>query len=74
MHAPAQASALYLLAYYLGSSVAGPVGGAAWESGQWPEVVAFCGALLTVGLVVSLRLRGTPPLRRAAEYEPPITV
>jgi YNFM family putative membrane transporter len=74
VHAPAQASALYLLAYYLGSSVAGPLGGAAWESGRWNDVVLVGAVLLAVALVVSLRLRGTPPLRRAAEYEPPITV
>lgn len=74
VHAPAQAAALYLLAFYVGSSVAGPLGGAAWEAGGWDEVVLVGALLLTLALVVSLRLRGTPPLRRAAEYEPPVTV
>jgi YNFM family putative membrane transporter len=74
VHAPAQASALYLLAYYAGSSVAGPLGGAAWESGGWNEVVAVGAVLLALALVVSLRLRGTPPLKRAAEFEPPVPV
>ncbi len=74
VHAPAQASALYLLAFYLGSSAAGPLGGAAWQSGRWDEVVVVGAVLLGLALVVSLRLRGTPPLRRAAEFEPPITV
>ncbi len=72
VHAPAQASALYLLSYYLGGSIAGPAGGAAWESGRWDEVALLAAVLLGVGLVVSLRLRVTPPLRRAAEYEPPV--
>ena len=58
---PAQASALYLLAYYAGSSLAGPLGGAAWSAGRWNEVVALAGALLAGALVVSLRLRVTPP-------------
>lgn len=66
-HAPAQASALYLLAYYLGSSVAGPLGGVAWDSGGWNEVVLVGAVLLALALTVSLRLRGTPPLRPAGE-------
>ncbi|MGX6449173.1 MFS transporter, partial [Patulibacter sp. S7RM1-6] len=70
VHAPAQASALYLLAYYAGSSVAGPLGGAAWTAGRWTEVVAFGAILLAVALLVSLRLRTTPPLRRAADFRP----
>jgi YNFM family putative membrane transporter len=60
--ARAQAAALYLLAYYGGSSVAGPLGGAAWSAGRWPEVMALAVALLAGSLVVSLRLRATPPL------------
>jgi YNFM family putative membrane transporter len=60
--APAQASALYLLAYYAGSSLAGPFGGAAWSAGQWTDVAAFAAALLVIAFAVSLRLRRTPPL------------
>jgi len=71
-HAPAQASALYLLAYYLGASVAGPLGGSAWDAGGWTEVVTVGAVLLTLAFVVSLRLRGTPPLRPAVEQ--PIVV
>ena len=63
--APAQASALYLLAYYAGSSIAGPFGGAAWSAGGWDEVMALAAVLLAVALAVSLRLRVTPPLRAA---------
>jgi YNFM family putative membrane transporter len=63
--APAQASALYLLAYYAGSSLAGPLGGAAWSAGRWPDVTALAAALLLTALAVALRLRATPPLRPA---------
>jgi YNFM family putative membrane transporter len=58
----AQASALYLLAYYGGSSVFGPLAGSAWSSGGWGEVMALAGVLLAVALVIAVRLRGTPPL------------
>jgi len=60
--APAQASALYLLAYYAGSSLAGPLGGAAWSAGQWTDVAAFAAVLLVIAFAVALRLRSTPPL------------
>ena len=63
--APAQASALYLLAYYAGSSLAGPLGGAAWSAGQWTDVAAFAAALLVIAFALSLRLRVTPPLLAA---------
>ena len=51
------ASALYLLAYYLGSSVLGSAGGWFWEHGRWPGMVAFSLALLVVALGLGLRLR-----------------
>lgn len=51
------ASALYLLAYYLGSSVVGSSGGWFWEHGRWPGMVAFSLALLGVALGLGLRLR-----------------
>jgi YNFM family putative membrane transporter len=63
--APAQASALYLLAYYAGSSLAGPLGGAAWSAGQWTDVAGFAAVLLLIAFAVSLRLRVTPPLLAA---------
>jgi YNFM family putative membrane transporter len=40
------ASSLYLLAYYLGSSIMGSVGGWFWSHGGWDAVAAFAGALL----------------------------
>ena len=64
--AQAQASALYLLAYYLGSTIAGPLGGAAWSTGRWSDVMALAGGLLAVAFLVALRLRATPPRVLAA--------
>ena len=54
--APAQASALYLCLYYIGSSVAGSAGGVFWTHGGWPAVVWFALALLAVALVSALSL------------------
>jgi YNFM family putative membrane transporter len=56
--APAQASALYLCLYYIGSSVAGSAGGVFWARGGWPAVVAFAIVLLAVALVSALSLGG----------------
>ena len=61
----AQASALYLLAYYAGSSVGGWVGGFAFEDGGWPAVVGYVSGLLAVALVLALLLLRTPPLAPA---------
>jgi MFS transporter, YNFM family, putative membrane transport protein len=55
--APAQASALYLCLYYIGSSVAGSAGGVFYGSGGWPETVAFVVALLVVALASGAALR-----------------
>ena len=48
--APAQASALYLCAYYIGSSVAGSFGGVFYGRGGWPPTVGFVVVLLLAGL------------------------
>ena len=58
----AQASALYLLAYYAGSSLGGWAGGLAYERAAWPGVVAYVGVLLLLALGLALLLRRTPPL------------
>ncbi|MEN9893055.1 MAG: hypothetical protein RLY78_3350 [Pseudomonadota bacterium] len=42
------ATALYLLAYYIGSSVFGWLGGACWEAGGWLGVSAAVGAMVVV--------------------------
>jgi YNFM family putative membrane transporter len=52
----AQAAALYLLAYYLGSSVLGSVGGTCWEVAGWNGVAGLVGAFLVLGLVLACRL------------------
>jgi MFS transporter, YNFM family, putative membrane transport protein len=49
--AASQASAFYLLAYYLGSSVFGVLGTNLWESGRWPAVAAMAVVLLLVAAV-----------------------
>ena len=63
--APAQASALYLCLYYVGSSVAGSAGGIFYARGGWPLTAAFAAALLAVALASAMSLRrGRPGLRR----------
>lgn len=52
----AHASSLYLLAYYLGSSVMGSLGGVFWTAADWAGVVAFVAVLHVVEAVVALRL------------------
>ncbi|CAG9266616.1 MFS transporter [Paraburkholderia unamae] len=44
--AKGHATSLYLLAYYLGSSVLGSWGGWFWQNGQWTAVAGFSFALL----------------------------
>lgn len=52
--AKAQASALYLCAYYLGSSVVGYVGGYVWEHAGW---LALLGILAALFMVAAWRAR-----------------
>jgi predicted MFS family arabinose efflux permease len=60
----AQASALYLFCYYLGSSVGGSAGGLAYEHGHWPATVTYAVALVAAGLVAALGLRERRPSSR----------
>jgi YNFM family putative membrane transporter len=53
----AQAASLYLLFYYLGSSILGSAGGVAWATGAWPGVTLFTGLLVVTALFVARRLR-----------------
>jgi len=55
--APAQASALYTCAFYIGSSVAGSIGGVFYGFGRWPATVAFVLALLAVALASAASIR-----------------
>lgn len=58
----AQASALYLVAYYLGASSLGTLGGYAWTAWNWPGVLLVCGTATILALVVAVRLAFVPPL------------
>jgi YNFM family putative membrane transporter len=52
----AQASALYLLFYYLGSSVLGSAGGLAWNHAAWWGVAGFTLILTLTALTIAVRL------------------
>lgn len=54
--AKGQAAALYLLAYYLGSSIMGSVGGHFWAVGGWGGVAGLVAALLIAGLLLAWTL------------------
>jgi len=70
--ARAQASSLYLLAYYLGSSISGTGGGLIWSCCGWRGVVGLVAGLLVLAGLVILRLTSlTPqPFRAAAAASP----
>lgn len=52
------AASLYLLFYYLGSSVVGSVGGWFWQHGGWSAVVGLTAGLALLGLALSCQGRG----------------
>jgi YNFM family putative membrane transporter len=56
--ARAQASALYLFAYYAGSSLVGTAGGLVWARLAWPGVALSVAALLGLALLAATRLPG----------------
>ncbi|HTN62433.1 MAG TPA: MFS transporter [Devosia sp.] len=58
----AQASAIYLFSYYLGSSVLGTLGGYAWVAWGWNGVMLVSGGAAIAALLVALRLMTLPPL------------
>jgi YNFM family putative membrane transporter len=60
--AKAQASSLYLFAYYLGSSISGTLGGVFWLHGGWQGVAVMItllivAALLTASLLLRMPVR-----------------
>lgn len=57
--APAQASALYLCAFYVGSSVVGSAGGVFYARGGWPLTVVLVVVLLAAGLAAAMTMRVT---------------
>ncbi len=73
--AKAQASSMYLFAYYLGSSLAGAAGGLFYAAHGWTGVAAFVASLFGVGLLFAWRLYHLPPLAvlpPAGTPEPPL--
>ncbi|MBK0030806.1 MFS transporter [Erwinia sp. S43] len=54
--AKGQASSLYLFSYYLGSSVAGTLGGVFWHSFGWSGITVFISAMLLLSILVGSRL------------------
>jgi YNFM family putative membrane transporter len=58
--AKGHAASLYLLAYYLGSSVLGSAGGWFWQKDGWTSVIEFTGVLVAMSLGLSLLLWRKP--------------
>jgi MFS transporter, YNFM family, putative membrane transport protein len=58
----AQASAIYLFAYYLGSSVLGTLGGYAWAAWGWTGVLLVSGGAVAAAMAVAIRLMFLPIL------------
>ncbi|MEH4658902.1 MFS transporter [Phytobacter diazotrophicus] len=54
--AKGQASSLYLFSYYLGSSIAGTLGGVFWHNYGWNGVGGFIALMLLLALFVGSRL------------------
>lgn len=59
------ASSLYLLAYYLGSSIAGSAGGYFWLADGWSAVVVFILVMLAACLLAALGVGRIAKTRRA---------
>lgn len=68
----AQASSLYLFAYYFGSSVGGTTGGFFWSSWGWNGVIAFISAFLITSFTLAVTLivlnRKTETLENHLQY------
>ncbi|HBZ11772.1 MAG TPA: MFS transporter [Bacillus bacterium] len=56
-HDIAQASSLYLFAYYMGSSFGGSAGGIFWSRYGWNGVVSFTIVLLVVSVFLALKVK-----------------
>lgn len=64
--ARAHASSFYLFSYYMGSSIAGSLGGIAWTYAGWNGVAAYVGVLVLAGLAIAVKLRTVRPSGSAA--------
>ncbi|WP_261444889.1 MFS transporter [Serratia fonticola] len=62
--AKGQASSLYLFCYYVGSSVAGTLGGVFWHNFGWGGVVAFISVMLLLALLIGHYLKKLPEAAR----------
>ncbi len=62
-----QAASLYLLCYYLGSSVIGTSGGVIWENFAWTGIVSTICGLILIALVMVIMIR--VELRREVRVE-----
>ncbi|WP_017755394.1 MFS transporter [Calidifontibacillus oryziterrae] len=58
-HNKAQASAIYLFFYYLGSSIGGTASGTFYSSFGWTGVVAMIVGLAVISIIISIRIRVT---------------
>lgn len=66
----AQASAIYLVAYYLGASILGTLGGYAWTAWGWSGVMLVCGGAAILALLVAIRLVFVAPLALPEQSTP----
>ncbi len=57
----AQASALYLFFYYVGSSIGGTSGGELWTLMNWPGIIAMITVMLIIALYLAHRLSALYP-------------
>lgn len=65
-----QAASLYLLFYYLGSSVLGTAGGWFWARYGWAGLAGFVASLFLVALLIAIRLAGLPRLQPESTSPP----
>jgi MFS transporter, YNFM family, putative membrane transport protein len=71
--AKAQASSMYLFSYYMGSSIAGASGGLFYAADGWNGVALFVGAMVLIGLLISLWLYRLQPLQQIVTPPTPMS-
>jgi MFS transporter, YNFM family, putative membrane transport protein len=62
----AQATSLYLFAYYTGSSIVGSAGGLFWSYWGWLGITGLVAGLILIALIAALRLQRIERLDAAA--------
>jgi YNFM family putative membrane transporter len=68
--AKGQATSLYVFSYYVGSSLAGTLGGLFWHHYGWEGIGLFIGTLLVLAVAVALHLSRLPALPGNAIVQP----